>query len=174
MDNYQPFTPPTAPLAEPDRAQPGQLELASRRERLNAILIDGLLVLLLFGAMAGACYAFLGWELWKPIHGVRQIYVNLAMAAASLGLFFILNGYYLVKYGQTIGKRSCKIRIARLDGSIPALRSSFVLRYCLVGLIKNVPVFGPLFGLVDVLWIFRKNRRCLHDLVAGTMVVKVS
>ena len=34
-----------------------------------------------------------------------------------------------------------------------------------------IPVLGPLFSLVNVCFIFREDRRCIHDLIAGTQVV---
>jgi uncharacterized RDD family membrane protein YckC len=36
-----------------------------------------------------------------------------------------------------------------------------------------IPIFGLFFVLADTLMIFRADRRCLHDLMAGTRVVKV-
>jgi len=40
-------------------------------------------------------------------------------------------------------------------------------------LVSQVPQVGGLIGLVDILFIFGKERRCLHDLLAGTRVVNV-
>ena len=34
-------------------------------------------------------------------------------------------------------------------------------------------VVGTIYGLVDVLMIFRASRRCLHDHIADTIVVTV-
>ena len=36
-----------------------------------------------------------------------------------------------------------------------------------------VPVLGPLASFVDILFIFGASRRCVHDLIAGTQVVRV-
>jgi len=30
----------------------------------------------------------------------------------------------------------------------------------------------PLYGLVDILFIFRSDRRCIHDMIAGTQIVE--
>ena len=36
-----------------------------------------------------------------------------------------------------------------------------------------IPLIGTVFSLVDVGFIFGKERRCLHDRIAGTCVVQV-
>jgi hypothetical protein len=35
-----------------------------------------------------------------------------------------------------------------------------------------VPYLGAIFHMVDCLTIFREDRRCLHDHIAGTRVVR--
>ena len=39
-------------------------------------------------------------------------------------------------------------------------------------LIGMLLFFGAIFALVDILMIFREGNRCLHDDIAGTMVVQ--
>ena len=39
-------------------------------------------------------------------------------------------------------------------------------------IITAVPFVGPLVGLIGILFIFRDDRRCLHDHLAGTRVVQ--
>ena len=38
--------------------------------------------------------------------------------------------------------------------------------------ITAIPVAGGIFALADLLFIFREDRRCLHDHIAGTRVVR--
>jgi len=47
--------------------------------------------------------------------------------------------------------------------------TNVLLRSWVNGLIGLVV---PFYGLVDILFIFGSERRCLHDLIAGTVVVK--
>ena len=48
------------------------------------------------------------------------------------------------------------------------------LRYVLVMLVAVIPFIGGLLGVIDFLFIFRSDRRCVHDLIAGTKVVSNS
>jgi hypothetical protein len=45
-------------------------------------------------------------------------------------------------------------------------------RYLPVQVVGSIPVLGMFASLVDVLFIFRDDRRCVHDLIAGTQVTK--
>ena len=87
-------------------------------------------------------------------------------------VFLILNGYLLFNRGQTIGKVAVKTKIVDLSGNIPNFGKLLVLRYLVLGLLKQVPILGVLVGLVDALSIFGEERRCLHDYIAGTLVVE--
>jgi len=48
---------------------------------------------------------------------------------------------------------------------------SFFLRTVVPGAIAFVPYVGAVSPLVDVAFILRSDRRCLHDHLAGTIVV---
>ena len=56
-------------------------------------------------------------------------------------------------------------------GEIVPVWKSFGLRVVVIQGIASIPVVGGLFALVDVLFIFGERRRCLHDHLAGTIVV---
>lgn len=53
------------------------------------------------------------------------------------------------------------------------MRDSFIRRYVLNLFLSDIPFIGGFMPLIDVLLIFRKSRKCLHDDLAGTIVVKV-
>ena len=85
----------------------------------------------------------------------------------------------LVRSGQTIGKKAFGLRILASDGERPDPWRLVLLR-SLVPLFFNVlslmPLLIPLslaFSLLDSLLIFGRERRCLHDYMAGTIVVEV-
>ncbi len=49
---------------------------------------------------------------------------------------------------------------------------ALLLRGFLARCLRHIPLIGLLFWVVDCCFIFRDDRRCLHDLIAGTRVVK--
>ena len=93
----------------------------------------------------------------------------------ALGSAFLVSSIVLLgTRGQTLGKIVAGTRIVALDGSRVGFLRAVFLRGVLPTLCGRVPVVGPFFGLVDTLMIFGKDKRCLHDQMAGTKVVKVS
>ncbi len=153
-----------------------QLELAGRGRRLTATLIDAILVpslsvvlIMIAGVLEDAeDYATNWWMLWV-----------LLLAIAS---YLILNGYWLWQSGQTVGKRLLGIAItgtASVDDTndefIPApLWRLIALRALFFPLLFLIVIpWVMLIPIVDQLFIFGKGRRCLHDLIAGTQVVRL-
>jgi len=89
-------------------------------------------------------------------------------------VFLLLNGYLLAKYGQTVGKKLVGTRIvSHVDERILPLGRVFGLRYLPLSIIAQIPVVGGFVGIIDGLFIFRKDKRCIHDLIAGTKVVNI-
>jgi uncharacterized RDD family membrane protein YckC len=83
-----------------------------------------------------------------------------------------LNGYFLSKDGQTIGKRIIGIKIVSIQRENVGLMKIYFLRYLITSIISQIPVIRSFFNLINILFIFGKERRCLHDRIAGTVVVK--
>jgi uncharacterized RDD family membrane protein YckC len=166
MNAENPYSPPRAPVSDPDVRQFSE-ELAGRGARLGAFIIDSLLLGLALAPLVGTYYGE------RAIQGELDMSDALGMVFASLVGFLVLNGYLLHKHGQTIGKRLLGIRIVSAsDGQLVALGRLFGLRYVPVQLVGLLPFIGNFLWFVDALFIFREDRRCLHDLIAGTKVVK--
>ncbi|QWU17272.1 Uncharacterized membrane protein YckC, RDD family [Paenibacillus sophorae] len=71
--------------------------------------------------------------------------------------------------GQTIGKRICKIRIQKLDGTSPGI-GAMLLRNGLCALLYGLTLgIALLISLIMV--VARKDKRAIHDFAAGTKVV---
>ena len=75
--------------------------------------------------------------------------------------------------GQSLGKRILGLRIVRFGTGAPAgFLHGWLLRAVVPGIISCLPWIGYLFLIVNYCFIFREDRRCLHDLIADTCVVK--
>jgi len=142
--------------------------LASRWKRLGGALIDGVLtaiVMVPVMAVTGMTSAAPGSE--GMTFGRRA-----GLFVLGCVVFLVLNGYLLYKRGQTIGKVAVKTKIVDLNGQIPDFGRLVALRYLVMALVGQIPFLGGLIGLVNALFIFRSDRRCLHDHIAGTRVVE--
>jgi len=89
-------------------------------------------------------------------------------------LFLLVQGYLLHTQGQTIGKKLLKIRIVSLDDELLGIGQLYFVRYLTFSLIAQIPIIGALISMVNVLFIFGQDRRCLHDRLAGTKVIEVT
>jgi uncharacterized RDD family membrane protein YckC len=136
--------------------------LAGRGTRLGAALIDNLsfVVAWFLGAAAGQVA---GEALFGLSQTGMMVYLLLAL------MLFGVNLYLLHKDGQSIGKRLLRLKIVRRDGA--GLGRVFSLRIPVLNIVDMVPVRGALFALVNLLFIFRDDRHCIHDLMADARVI---
>ena len=87
----------------------------------------------------------------------------------------IVQIYLLSAHGQTIGKKLVGVRIVKQETEENGgFLTNIVMRSILPGIIGSIPFLGLFFSIVNLLFIFREDRRCLHDLIAGTIVVSKS
>ncbi len=86
-------------------------------------------------------------------------------------LLMTVNFVMLGVRGQTVGKLLIGIHIVRAaDGSRAGFLKAVVLREVVFFVIGSIQYVGPVLSFGNVLMIFREDRRCLHDLVAETVV----
>jgi len=146
--------------------------LASRENRLLAQLLDSAIV---FVAMIPAI-PFVLWAIALAVnpdgnHTGATITAILGIVVALL-LVVGVSIYQLIilsTEGQTVGKKIMKIKIVKSDsGENPGFVIAVLLRSLLPGVINS---FVGIFSLVDILFIFREDRRCIHDLLSTTDVV---
>jgi uncharacterized RDD family membrane protein YckC len=162
MDESNPYAPPQA--AVHDVADPeAWVEPAERGTRLAAAILDGLIVMAVMIVPFG-----LGLGLGAAIgNDVGGIIGGLGMLAGFV-VWAVYTFRFVSENGQSIAKRMLGIKVVRTDGSPASVGRIFWLRNVVNGLIGIV----PLYGLVDVLFIFSESRQCLHDKIADTAVVK--
>jgi uncharacterized RDD family membrane protein YckC len=100
------------------------------------------------------------------LHGGRPIEHSPAWAAVQWVLIWLLVGQYFVvswrRGGQTMGMRPWRLQVLAADGKPASWRASW-LRYLVASL---TPGLCLLWTLVD------DERRGLHDLAAGTLLVR--
>jgi uncharacterized RDD family membrane protein YckC len=141
--------------------------LAGPRKRLAGAAIDGILVV----AVIVPIMLFTGGFREMAAGRAFSWRQELIWGGLAVAVWLVLNGRLLAEKGQTIGKRAVGTRIVDLQGGLPAVGKLFGLRYLLPWLIGGIPGLGRLFSLVDPLFVFGAERRCLHDYLAGTRVV---
>jgi uncharacterized RDD family membrane protein YckC len=146
----------------------GELELAGRGTRLVAAIVDGLIYSAVFWLMMVFVFRISFQEMAAVTFGKQVL-----MQIGGIVTFMILNGHLLAKNGQTIAKKLMNIKIVRSDGNAAGLGRIVFLRLAPLWLMTLVPVVGMVVvGLVDPLLIFRQSRKCLHDTIADTIVIK--
>ena len=144
-------------------------QLASRWKRLGGSLLDGLISTIVIIPVIFATGIF------NQLKQGQRMNIAQTVLFFFLGLtiFLIIHGYLLSKYGQTVGKKIVGTRIVdKGTGKIIPLGKIFILRVLPISIISQIPLIGGLFGLADSLFIFRDDKRCIHDLIAGTIVVE--
>jgi len=148
--------------------EPTSGELAGRGQRFLSALIDGLIMGGVVMVIMFATGAFTAAMSGKP-----DTTLGLVSSLGGMVAFMLINGVLLHQRGQTVGKILMKIRIRRIDGQPTTGMDTIVKRLLPMWLLSIIPVIGGFISLANALFIFRQDRRCLHDLIAGTEVVAV-
>ena len=157
-----PAAPPPASWAPPAEELVGPApgyQFGGAGERLVAYILDSLIIaglsiiLVIAGTLVIVPVPPLGILLWLGILVVWLVYFP----------------WYWVKGGQTLGMRPFDLKVVRDNDGGPIGWGAAIIR--LIGLyIVDSIVFGIPIGL---LWVFYdKRKRCWHDLLASTVVVK--
>lgn len=164
-------------------------EAASLAQRLAASLIDGVMILVpVFLMLSLLLDDSLKAEIKKKPDDPQAVMTalqrridevqatgtsTLMLLGGFMDLAVLVNVVLLTVRGQTLGKLLVGIQIVRqFDGSRAGFVKAVLLRGVVFGFIGMIGAIGPIVLLADVLFIFRRDRRCLHDLVADTRVVR--
>ncbi|MEW9531956.1 RDD family protein [Microbispora sp. NPDC049125] len=149
--------------------------LAARRHRFAAAFIDGLIFLaatFLTGLPFAAGQEGTGQS---PLIRIAAPYGEGSGWPIQVAASVVFAAYFWVQHalwGQTPGKRLCHLKVmSGSAGQTPGMRQAGI-RALVHPLLTSVPFLGVLLSLVDLLWIFGdRRRRCLHDVIAGTVVI---
>lgn len=142
--------------------------LATRYQRLGASLIDMALTVGLTFPLMSALALF-----DSPPEDLQSALTKIAVGSLlGLVVFATLHGYFLHRSGQTIGKKLLGIQITDLNDNLRSLPELLLTRYLPMMMATWLPLVGGFTAVIESAFIFREDRRCLHDLIAGTKVVK--
>ena len=153
-----------------------KLPLAGRFRRLVATLVDAILVPALSFVLVMITDVMEDAEDYANVDLMILWIFLLAVVA-----YLILNGYTLWRRGQTLGKWVMGIAIVPASSRVPEgvmcggdeSKSAYVRALFFPVLFLALVPSLTLLPVLDQALIFGKRRRCLHDLVAGTIVVRV-
>lgn len=179
MSSHNPFSGPEyqTPKYNSTGEGPSEEQLAGRFTRFAAVMIDGIL---LAGILLPIQYysGFLDRAQLNDISIVDQ----LTMSGISICVMLLVNGHLLANHGQTVGKMLTGIQIVDVEsGSLIPFARLYPLRYLWLLPLNILAMFIPqqtgtalvvAASLIDSVLIFGPSRRCLHDYIAGTRVVR--
>ena len=147
----RPFVPPVPAMS------PTGAIAASPARRLAGRLVD---TVLLSGSVS----------LWA---GLTSVVVGTARPGAAVGalVVVVLQAVLVATRAQSFGKVVMRTMMVDAHGAPVGFVRGFLMREGPLMILKRLP--GPTFllSLADIAFIFREDRRCLHDHFAGTRVV---
>ncbi len=141
-------TPIAPPQAPPKPAPITSMAPASRGSRLLAAIVDMAAFLCVYAAF---------------------LLNSMTLFMVGICALIAIQIYFLSSRGQTIGKMVMNIKIVKLNTD---RNGGFGTNVLVRGIANGILSMIPLYSLVDVLFIFREDRRCIHDMIAGTRVVE--
>jgi len=168
------YAPPKSEVAD---VVPDDDVKASRVARFGAALIDNLIIFIpmipayvqAMPLLARTGVQRNAFAVWVVIAGAGGwFYVGLLWAVIML----LINGMLAHRNGQSIAKKWLGIKDVRTDGSRASFARIFWLRNVLNIAISSIPLIGSFYGLIDALFIFGPAKRCVHDYLADTIVVR--
>ncbi len=148
--------------------QDQNFELAPRWSRLIAFIID---LLIMVTVSVALLYFFHLLEPMRTAKVNEPILHGIVTFVVTLFAFAIINQKLLLEKGQTVGKKIMKIKILNENNKVPN-KTDFIKRYLFMFAINQAPGILADIGLINYLFIFRKDRKCVHDMLVKTKVVK--
>ena len=162
-----PYAPPRARVR--DVAAPKVTQVpAERSTRLGAAIVDGLVFSvmvygpMILGAVFGAMMAPTGDD------GGMAALLSLGLAFIGFVIWTWMTLKQMRDSGQSLAKKYFNIKVVNGDGSPASLGTLIWKRNVITWVLSII----PLYGLVEVLFIFGEDRKCLHDKIADTIVVE--
>lgn len=164
--NPNPYAPPRARVR--DMAAPkAEMVMAERSSRLGAAIVDSLIftAMVYIPIIIGTVLAGAGGD--SDAGGVFAL-IGMLLGLGGFVVWLYMTLKQMGATGQSLAKKYFNIKVVRSDGSQATLSNLIWRRNVLNGLLGII----PLYGLIDILFIFNENRQCIHDKIADTVVVE--
>ncbi|MDM3870165.1 RDD family protein [Porticoccus sp. W117] len=160
---------PEAELVDEGALVSGGVELASRWSRLAASILDSIILIALVFVIVFVASSFGGdWVL--TAFEEESLINNIIAVLIGMACWMGCNFYLMKTKGQTIGKLALKIQVVDFESSkILKPSQSVGIRFFIP---QTIGALFNFFLVVDALFIFRQDKRCVHDLMAKTKVVQ--
>ena len=120
--------------------------------------------------VVGAALPLLGMELWATSVGADSLLTPLTIVLLlELVAIGAVQTVLIARDGQSLGKRWMRIRVVdHLTGERPSWVRLLLVRVLGNLVLRQIPLYYP----IDGAFILGADRRCLHDVIAGTKVVE--
>jgi uncharacterized RDD family membrane protein YckC len=142
---------------------------AERSARLGAAIVDGLIftAMVYIPMIVATVFGAAGAE-GDSAAADTMILIGLAVTLLGFVVWLWMTLKQMKETGQSLAKKYFQIKVVRSDGS-PASLSNLIWRRNGVNWLLSIV---PLYGIIEVLFIFRDDRQCVHDKIADTIVVE--
>jgi uncharacterized RDD family membrane protein YckC len=183
-DGFQenPYLPTGTGYGIPQTSNPvGTLPLASLSKRFFGAVLDTLLpslfvfpgyVMVIAGVIMADQQSRAGGEPGSEFPVIALL--GFGLIAVGFLVTLVVQIFLLATRSQTLGKFIMQTQIVDFDTGQPAdFVHCAILRILVNSIICSIPCAGAIYSLVDIFYIFRDDRRCIHDLLASTTVVDI-
>lgn len=158
---------------------PGPHNYASLGDRFLGSFIDGVINISIFlGVLYLTGLAMIAdsgddADFWEIV-GHENIMVDTLAYILSILIYIAVQWPFWSASSQSIGKKVMKTQIVNFDGTPTDVKTIAFKRVALFQVLGLIPAkIGDWITIIDILFIFRADRNCLHDDVAKTRVIKL-
>lgn len=134
--------------------------------RFGAALLDFLILIPLYAVYFGVFFAYIIPRAQDPDAGASYQALNIGLSVGFQLLLSFYSAFCVSRFGGTPGKRICKLRVVRGDGS-PVTFLRAWCRYLSKAFVSRLILFIGYFFIF-----FDDQKRALHDMICDTRVIQ--